>query len=96
MIRYHSFYPWHRENAYRHLMNEDDEAQLAAVRAFNRESRFSCPTNSPQPTTSTPNPMRHPRSPTSRSTTRASLTSGSQARSNGRGGLGNRRIESVS
>ena len=37
MIRYHSFYPWHKENAYTHLMNEDDVAQLAAVRAFNRE-----------------------------------------------------------
>lgn len=38
MIRYHSFYPWHREGAYRHLMDEKDEAQLKAVRAFNRES----------------------------------------------------------
>ena len=37
MIRYHSFYPWHRENAYQHLMNDEDVAQLAAVRAFNRE-----------------------------------------------------------
>jgi inositol oxygenase len=37
MIRYHSFYPWHREGAYRHLMNAADEAQLQAVRAFNRE-----------------------------------------------------------
>jgi inositol oxygenase len=37
MIRYHSFYPWHREGAYRHLMNTADEAQLQAVRAFNRE-----------------------------------------------------------
>ena len=24
MIRYHSFYPWHREGAYMHLMNEQD------------------------------------------------------------------------
>lgn len=37
MIRYHSFYPWHREGAYRHLMDETDEAQLKAVQAFNRE-----------------------------------------------------------
>jgi inositol oxygenase len=37
MIRYHSFYPWHRENAYRHLMGPGDEEQLHAVRAFNRE-----------------------------------------------------------
>ncbi len=39
MIRYHSFYPWHREGAYRHLMNEDDEASLRAVKSFNRELR---------------------------------------------------------
>jgi inositol oxygenase len=38
MIRYHSFYAWHREGAYRHLMNADDEAQLRAVQAFNRGS----------------------------------------------------------
>lgn len=41
MIRYHSFYPWHREGAYRHFMNADDEADLAAVRAFNRKSPIS-------------------------------------------------------
>jgi inositol oxygenase len=35
MIRYHSFYPWHRENAYRHLMNDEDRKYLGAVRAFN-------------------------------------------------------------
>lgn len=37
MIRYHSFYPWHREGAYQHLMNEKDYDQLKAVKAFNRE-----------------------------------------------------------
>jgi inositol oxygenase len=42
MIRYHSFYPWHREGAYRHFMNEDDEADLKAVLAFNREFRLRC------------------------------------------------------
>ncbi|CAK9786792.1 myo-inositol oxygenase [Cutaneotrichosporon oleaginosum] len=41
MIRYHSFYPWHRENAYRHLMNADDEAQLEAVLAFNPYDLYS-------------------------------------------------------
>jgi inositol oxygenase len=40
MIRYHSFYPWHRENQYQNLMNESDKEQLHAVRAFNRESPF--------------------------------------------------------
>jgi inositol oxygenase len=37
MIRYHSFYPWHREGAYRHLMGPGDEDQLRAVKAFNRK-----------------------------------------------------------
>ncbi|KZV79438.1 myo-inositol oxygenase [Exidia glandulosa HHB12029] len=41
MIRYHSFYPWHREGAYEHLMNEKDKASLAAVRAFNPYDLYS-------------------------------------------------------
>ena len=43
MIRYHSFYPWHREGAYSHLSNADDVAQLKAVRAFNREPNSLSP-----------------------------------------------------
>lgn len=35
MIRYHSFYPWHKENAYHHLTNEKDRRMLEWVRAFN-------------------------------------------------------------
>jgi inositol oxygenase len=35
MIRYHSFYPGHREGAYAHLMNAADRKYLGAVRAFN-------------------------------------------------------------
>ena len=35
MIRYHSFYPWHREGAYEHLTNEQDRAMLNWVKAFN-------------------------------------------------------------
>jgi inositol oxygenase len=35
MIRYHSFYPGHRENAYPHLMNARDQEMFAWVRAFN-------------------------------------------------------------
>ena len=35
MIRYHSFYPGHREGAYQHLMNAEDRKYFAAVRAFN-------------------------------------------------------------
>ena len=41
MIRYHSFYPWHREGAYHHLCNEKDEVALAAVRAFNPYDLYS-------------------------------------------------------
>ena len=41
MIRYHSFYPWHREGAYRHLMGPGDEDQLRAVKAFNRKYPLS-------------------------------------------------------
>lgn len=41
MIRYHSFYPWHREGAYTHLTNEKDNEILAAVRAFNPYDLYS-------------------------------------------------------
>ncbi|KAK7046336.1 inositol oxygenase [Favolaschia claudopus] len=41
MIRYHSFYPWHREGAYSHLTNASDERALAAVRAFNPYDLYS-------------------------------------------------------
>jgi inositol oxygenase len=35
MIRYHSFYPGHRENAYEHLMNDKDREMFEWVRKFN-------------------------------------------------------------
>src|SRR5262249_19515919 len=35
MIRYHSFYAAHREDAYRHLMNDHDRALFRWLRAFN-------------------------------------------------------------
>src|SRR5436190_5270752 len=35
MIRYHSFYPWHREGQYDYLMNDDDRAMLKWVQASN-------------------------------------------------------------
>jgi len=43
MIRYHSFYPWHKEGAYAHLMDKDghDEKMLAAVREFNPYDLYS-------------------------------------------------------
>ncbi|EKM57724.1 uncharacterized protein PHACADRAFT_251534 [Phanerochaete carnosa HHB-10118-sp] len=41
MIRYHSFYPWHREDAYMHLTNANDQRALEAVRAFNPYDLYS-------------------------------------------------------
>ncbi|KAK7747604.1 hypothetical protein SLS62_009015 [Diatrype stigma] len=41
MIRYHSFYPWHREGAYTHFMNEKDKRMLDAVLAFNPYDLYS-------------------------------------------------------
>lgn len=41
MIRYHSFYPWHQENAYKYLMDAHDEEMLKAVRAFNKYDLYS-------------------------------------------------------
>jgi inositol oxygenase len=41
MIRYHSFYPWHREGAYTQLTNAEDAASLVAVRAFNPYDLYS-------------------------------------------------------
>jgi inositol oxygenase len=35
MIRYHSFYPAHRENEYGYLMNERDREMFKWVREFN-------------------------------------------------------------
>ena len=41
MIRYHSFYPWHQQGAYRDLMDDHDEMMLAAVKAFNPYDLYS-------------------------------------------------------
>lgn len=41
MIRYHSFYPWHREGAYRQFMNAEDHEMLEAVKAFNPYDLYS-------------------------------------------------------
>lgn len=35
IIRYHSFYAWHREGAYGHLLNDQDREMLRWVKAFN-------------------------------------------------------------
>lgn len=41
MIRYHSFYPWHREGGYKYLMNEKDHEMLNAVKEFNPYDLYS-------------------------------------------------------
>ncbi|KAK1778701.1 hypothetical protein QBC45DRAFT_159163 [Copromyces sp. CBS 386.78] len=41
MIRFHSFYPWHREEAYEWAMKEGDEELRRAVRAFNPYDLYS-------------------------------------------------------
>ncbi|HKX26589.1 MAG TPA: inositol oxygenase family protein [Blastocatellia bacterium] len=41
MIRYHSCYPVHRESAYAHLMNEQDQEMLKWVRSFNPYDLYS-------------------------------------------------------
>ncbi len=41
MIRYHSFYPWHREGAYEYLMDEKDRAMLPWVKEFNPYDLYS-------------------------------------------------------
>jgi inositol oxygenase len=41
MIRYHSFYAWHREGAYTHLTDDRDRALLPWVRKFNPYDLYS-------------------------------------------------------
>jgi inositol oxygenase len=41
MIRYHSFYPWHREGAYTHLTNTQDREMLPWVQTFNPYDLYS-------------------------------------------------------
>ena len=41
MLRYHSFYAWHRHGAYTHLTNEQDQAMLPWVNRFNPYDLYS-------------------------------------------------------
>jgi len=41
MIRYHSFYPWHKEGAYEWMMDEKDREMFKAVKAFNPYDLYS-------------------------------------------------------
>jgi inositol oxygenase len=41
MLRYHSFYPGHREGAYQHLMNDKDRKMFEWVRTFNQYDLYT-------------------------------------------------------
>jgi len=41
MLRFHSFYPWHRHGAYTHLMNDKDAVMLEWVKKFNPYDLYS-------------------------------------------------------
>lgn len=41
MLRYHSFYSWHREEAYEYLLDDHDKAMLPWVRLFNPYDLYS-------------------------------------------------------
>jgi len=41
MIRFHSFYPWHKEGEYMHLCDEQDLAMLKWVKDFNQFDLYS-------------------------------------------------------
>ena len=41
IIRYHSFYAWHKENEYAHLANEYDHEMFKWVKLFNKYDLYS-------------------------------------------------------
>jgi len=41
MIRFHSFYPWHKHGAYTHLTNDEDKEMLKWVLEFNKFDLYS-------------------------------------------------------
>jgi len=41
VIRFHSFYSWHKEGAYRHLMTSQDEDTLVWVKRFSQSDLYS-------------------------------------------------------
>ena len=47
MVRYHSFYPWHKEGEYHQFMNEKDKKMLNWVNAFNPYDLYSKSDNPP-------------------------------------------------
>ncbi len=41
MLRFHSFYPWHRQGAYKYFENDKDQAMLPWVQKFNPYDLYS-------------------------------------------------------
>ncbi len=41
MLRFHSFYPWHKHGAYTHLTNEQDQENLHWIHEFNQYDLYS-------------------------------------------------------
>jgi inositol oxygenase len=41
MLRYHSCYPWHREEEYGHLLNQQDRDMLKWVLRFNKYDLYT-------------------------------------------------------
>jgi len=41
MLRFHSFYPWHKENAYQELLDDQDREMLKYVKDFNECDLYS-------------------------------------------------------
>jgi len=54
MIRYHSFYPWHREGEYTWFMNDRDRKMLPWVQKFNPYDLYSKSDSPPDPATLRP------------------------------------------
>jgi inositol oxygenase len=49
MLRYHSFYPAHREGAYDYLMNDNDREMFQWVKTFNPYDLYSKSSSKPDP-----------------------------------------------
>jgi len=47
MLRYHSFYPWHRDGAYEHFCNAKDQAMMPWVLKFNTYDLYTKSHESP-------------------------------------------------
>jgi inositol oxygenase len=41
IIRYHSFYAWHKEGDYKYLTNQDDDILLEMMQIFNKADLYT-------------------------------------------------------